>query len=200
MRWWWYDYEWPVIGAIALAVVGLGCVGFHLHIQREGKSSDVLDLIFKSCQLFVLQISVDPPMPWQLNTARVLAPLVAAYTALQALAELFAAQIQSLRLRFRCGHVVICGLGRKGLILARGFLERGRTVVVIEQDAENDLVRQCRDLGGGVLLATRPSRGCSARRAFPVPRISSPSAATMAQTPKSPCAPRSSWPGVPVRP
>ncbi len=84
-RRWWYDYEWPVIGAIALVVVGLGCVGFQLQLQREDKPTELLDLIFKSCQLFVLQISVDPPMPWQLNAARLLAPLVAAYTALQAL-------------------------------------------------------------------------------------------------------------------
>jgi len=78
--------------------------------------------------------------------------LIAAYTALQALAELFADQTRSLRLRFRRGHVVVCGLSRKSLILARGFLERGQTVVVIEQDAENDLVRQCRDLGAVVLI------------------------------------------------
>ena len=152
LRRWWYDYEWPVIGVLALGVVALGCAGFQLKSHAEGKPTDVLDLIFKSCQLFVLQISVDPPMPWQLNAARMLAPLVAAYTALQALAELFAGQIRSLRLRFVREHVVICGLGRKGLILARGFLERGETVVVIEQDDENDLARQCRDLGALVLI------------------------------------------------
>lgn len=162
----WYDYEWPVIGVIALAVVVLGCIGFRLHILAENlklspedqKPVQFLDLVFNSFQLFVLQISVDPPMPWQLNAARILAPLVAAYTALQALAELFAGQMRSLRLRFRRDHVVICGLGRKGLVLARGFLDRGQKVVVIEQDAENDLVRQCRDLGGVVLLgdATEP--------------------------------------------
>jgi hypothetical protein len=151
-RCWWYDYEWPVIGIFALTAVVLGVVGFRLQFLTDKKPVEWVDLIFKSFQLFVLQISVDPPMPWQLNAARVLAPLVAAYTALQALAELFADQMRSLRLRFRRGHVVICGLGRKGLILSRGFLERGQTVVVIEQDAENDLVRQCRDLGGVVLI------------------------------------------------
>jgi hypothetical protein len=151
-RRWWYDYEWPVIGVLALAAVVLGVVGFRLQFLTEQKPIEWVDLIFKSFQLFVLQISVDPPMPWQLNAARILAPLVAAYTALQALGELFAEQMNSLRLRFRRGHVVICGLGRKSLVLARGFLERGQRVVVIEQDAENDLVRQCRDLGAVVLI------------------------------------------------
>ena len=31
-RHWWYDYEWPVIGALAMAVVALGCWGFYLQI------------------------------------------------------------------------------------------------------------------------------------------------------------------------
>jgi hypothetical protein len=98
-------------------------------------------------------------MPWQLNVARVVAPLVAGYTALQALGQLLAEEFQSFRLRFLYRHVVICGLGRKGLILARAFLERGQAVVVIEQDAENDFVRQARDLGAAVLLgdAAEPS-------------------------------------------
>lgn len=154
----WYDYEWPVVGALALAVVALGARGFHLHRGGASGAIDLVDLVFKSCQLFVLQVGVDPPMPWQLNVARILAPLVAAYTALQALAELFAGQMRSLRLRFLRGHVVVCGLGRKGLSLARGFLDLGYRVVVIERDAENDLVRQCRDLGAMVLIgdATEP--------------------------------------------
>ena len=157
-RWWWYDYEWPVVGLVALAVAALGCVGFQLHFERTGQPTDLLDLIFKSVQLFLLQTNVDPPMPWQLNAARFLAPLVAAYTALQALGRLFAGQIASLRLRLRRGHVVICGLGRKSWILARSLLERDETVVVIELDAENDLIGQCRDLGGIVLIgdATEP--------------------------------------------
>lgn len=156
----WFDYEWPVIGVIGALVVLLGAYGFHLHFQQQNlalapgtrRPVEVVDVLFKAFQLFVLQINVDPPMPWQLNLARLLAPVVAAYTALQALGQIFAEQARSLRLRFHRNHVIICGLGRKGLTLARGFLERGQQVVVIEQDAENDLVRQCRDLGGVVLI------------------------------------------------
>lgn len=100
---WWYDYEWPVIGLIAVAVVVLGCIGFRLKFIEENlmagpngqKPIEFLDLVFRSFQLFVLQISADPPMPWQLNLARLLAPLVAAYTALQALGERFAGEVRS---------------------------------------------------------------------------------------------------------
>ena len=152
LRPWWNDYEWPVVGVVALAALALGFQGFCIQTLAERRPLYFLDMLFQAFQLFVLQVSVQSPMPWQLNVARLLAPLVAGYTALQALGELFADELLSLRLRRLRGHVVICGLGRKGLILARGFLERGEKVVVIEQDAENDLVRQCRGLGGWVLL------------------------------------------------
>ncbi len=167
LRPWWESFEWPVVGCLALATVVLGCIGFRLQILEanlklapgDQKPIEFVDLVFKSFQLFVLQISVEPPMPWQLNVARVLAPLVAGYTALQALGQLLAGEFQSFRLRFLNRHVVICGLGRKGLNLARAFLDRGQAVVVLEQDAENDFVRQCRDLGGVVLIGDAAEPG-----------------------------------------
>jgi hypothetical protein len=154
LRPWWYDYEWPIIGCLGVAAMVLGYIGFRLQLkQADEVPLEQVDLLFRSAQLFVLQISVDPPMPWQLNLARILAPLVAGYTAIQAISQLLADQFQSFRLRFLHRHVVICGLGRKGLILASDFLEeKNRVVVVIEQDAENDYIAQCRDMGGIVLI------------------------------------------------
>jgi len=133
-------------------VLILGWNGFRIHLQQENRPADFFDLTFRACQLFFMQAGVAPPIPWQLNAARYLAPLIAAYTALQALARLFAEQTNSLRLRFLRSHVVVCGLGRKGFTLACGFLDQGRTVVIIERDAENDLVTQSRDLGAIVLF------------------------------------------------
>ncbi len=149
----WKKWEWPVVGALALVAFSLGAWGFARKSIETDQPLYWLDILFQSVQLFVLQLSLQSPMPWQLNVARWLAPLVAGYTAIQALSELLAEEFLGLRLRlWGRGHVIICGLGRKGMILARGFLQCGRRVVVIEQDAENDRVRQCRELGIPVLL------------------------------------------------
>lgn len=59
--------------------------------------------------------------------------------------------LQLLRLRQFKHHVIVCGLGRKGLILVRAFRARGRNVVVIEEDEDNDAVGIARDLGAVVL-------------------------------------------------
>lgn len=124
------------MGVLSLVVIVLGCVGFAAQ-KPPGEAPSLWDLIYQSLQLFVLESTVTPPTPWPLVAARYAAPLLAAYTAIKALTVLFADQVQALRLRFCRGHVVVCGLGRRGLRLANAFQEAGERVVVIEADAHN---------------------------------------------------------------
>jgi TrkA-N domain/RyR domain len=55
-------------------------------------------------------------------------------------------------------HAVVCGLGNKGLELARDLRSQGKRVLVIERDTENPLVSACDDLGVAILFgdATKP--------------------------------------------
>jgi len=89
---------------------------------------------------------------WALDVARFLAPAAAVYTAITALAVVFRDELKILRVKFLSNHVVICGLGRRGLRLARGFLATGRRVVVIERDIGNELVARCREMGAAVII------------------------------------------------
>lgn len=74
-------------------------------------------------------------------------------------------QLQLLRLHRLRDHVVICGLGDKGLLLTKAFRERGDPVLVIEQDETNDLIESCKEQGAIVLLgsATEPEMLAKAR-------------------------------------
>ena len=149
----WRDFQWPVVGALAFLAMVLGWLGYHAQFHAEGAARTLWDILYFDLQLFTLQMpDVKPPMHPALNLARFLAPAVAGYTAWQALAALFSDQLQSFRLRMLRDHVVVCGLGRKGFVIAREFLRREADVVVIEQDEDNDLVRQARDLGALVLI------------------------------------------------
>ncbi len=137
----------------------LGYVGFAKHFAAVGQVRSSLDLLYLTLQLFPLQSgAVPPPISWELEVARLLAPAVAAYTAVQALAVIFYEQVQSLLLRVIHDHVVICGLGRMGLLLARGFLQRGNRVAVIEQDEGNDFIALCREEGVNVVLGNAKDR------------------------------------------
>ena len=159
MRERWHDYRWFAIGGLWVVALSLGYVGFARYFAALGETRSPWDLFYLSLQLFVLESgSVSGPKGWELELARLLAPAVAAYTAVQALAAILYEQFQSLRLLFIHDHVVICGLGRKGHLLAQGFRERGDRVVVIEQDEDNSLLKPCRDLGTVVLMGDATER------------------------------------------
>jgi len=155
-RWAW---PWPVIVALAALALGLGYAGFRKYMASRGQAATVLDLVYLDLQLFVLQSGVvEGAVPWELEVSRFLAPVVPAWTVLQALAVLFRDQLQALRLRRLSGHVVICGLGRKGMQLVRDFRACGDDVVVIERDERSDFLAGCRDLGALVLVGDATDR------------------------------------------
>jgi voltage-gated potassium channel Kch len=156
----WRDHHWLVIGALWLMAVGLGYAGFARYYALRGEERPFWDLLYLTLQLFTLESgSVPGPMSWELELARWLAPAVAAYTAIQTLALIFREKLQLVRVGFIRDHVVICGLGRKGHLLAQAFRARGDRVVVLEQDEGNDLIEQCREIGAIVMIgnATSPA-------------------------------------------
>jgi hypothetical protein len=149
----WQEYQWPLVAGLALLSLGLGYVGFEKYFIANGQPRPNLDILYLSLQLFVLESGSAPgPMPLELELARLLAPAAAMYTAIQGLSLIFRREIEMFRTRFIRGHVVICGLGRKGFLLTDRFLERGNKVVVIEEDEENSMIESCRELGAIVLI------------------------------------------------
>ena len=164
VRPWWQVHHWSVIGALwALASV-LGYAGFSVYFSSRGEHRSPPDLLYVTLQLFTLESGLVPgPIGWRLEIARFLAPAVAAYTAVRALAELFRDEVQLARIRFVRDHVVICGLGRKGYLLVSGLRDRGDRVVVVEQDEANDLIEPCREQGAIVLMASATDEASLAR-------------------------------------
>jgi len=74
-------------------------------------------------------------------------------------------QLQWLRIRTLHNHVILCGLGDKGLLLAKAFRERGQAVVIIEKNEANELIEVGRELGAFVVIgdATEPEMLTRAR-------------------------------------
>jgi len=112
---------------------------------------------------------LDKPVPWELDLARHVLPLVVGYAGIAALVVLFSAQVHRLHLGRMRGHVVVCGLGRKGLLLTRRLGDLGLATVVVERDADNRAIERCRDEGTIVVIgeASDPAvlRSAGVRRA-----------------------------------
>jgi voltage-gated potassium channel Kch len=135
------------VAALAALALGLGYAGFEQ--LPEGRDYAWTDSLHRAIQLFVLESGgVEPPTPWPLELARALAPLVTVYAAAVALVALFRDELRLLGLRlWGRDHVVIAGLGAKGLTLARAFHSAGGRVVAVERDGQGAAARRCRERG-----------------------------------------------------
>ena len=130
-----------------------GYLGFSRHAVIHGYSSSVFDYLYRSAQLIVMQSGdVPQPVPWQLDIARFMLPLLAAYTAVQALVSVFNEQLHFIRARYMKNHLVLCGLGERGFYIAQEFLKKGYQVAIIEKDEENPLLERIKNLGAVTVI------------------------------------------------
>jgi hypothetical protein len=144
-----HDIQWPLIIFLGLGSIVLGTLGFWHYY----KNYSLLDSFYASLQLISMNSGgVEPPIPWELQIARFLSPLVAAYTFLFALIEIFRNQSQLFRLSLISNHVVICGLSQKGIALTREFRKKNIDTVVIELNEDNSAIETCRAWGAIVLI------------------------------------------------
>ena len=168
--------DWPTIGVAAGLAVVLGYIGFAQMYAAMGENPDFWDILYRTLQLFVFESgAMTGPIGWPLQIARFLAPAVTAVTALKALAVLLAEQFRRVHLRFTRDHTVVCGLGRKGLLVAEELARRGERVVAVEKDERNEHIRSAREHGVTVVLGDaaladvlRRARVARARRVLAV--------------------------------
>lgn len=149
------EYRWHFIGALWVTALVLGYSGFKGYAVDIGIALTPPDILYRALQLFVLESgAVESPLAWQLQVARFLAPAVTLYTAVEVLAVVLRDQVKNLRLRFLCNHVVICGLGRKGILLVEAFADLGAQVVAIERDAHNLMLGRSNKCGAITLVGS----------------------------------------------
>lgn len=153
----WADYQWTIIALLAVLAHALGVWGWALYLTAKEPAvwaqSGFLDLVYRSLTLFVLEGGGDVAgAPWQLEMARFLAPALLVYTAIMALFTAFRTQFQTFRAGFYRDHVVVCGLGEKGFLIATALRAAGRRVIIVELDASNGRIEEARDQGIVVLL------------------------------------------------
>ena len=153
VRRWWSSVRWPLLALLTIAALVLGHLGFRDHLVAVGEPAPFSRVFYLALQLFVLESgSAPPPTPWTLEVARLLAPAVTLYSAAVALAAVFREEIGRARLRTYRGHAVVCGLGDRGLLLARSFRAAGVRVAAVERDRDSPGVGAARAAGAVVVV------------------------------------------------
>jgi voltage-gated potassium channel Kch len=159
------QYHWTIVGVLILVAFVFGFYGLKAYFLNEGEARTNSDLIYLTLRLFILEYEgFVGPIPWQLEVGRFFAPLILAYSAVIALLGVMQDQLQLFRARISRNHVVICGLGDKGLAIAKALQNADKRVIAIEKEKNNSHISICRDLGVIVLIgdATEPDYLCRA--------------------------------------
>ena len=139
---------WNPAILMAVGAVVLGYIGF----CKVHPDAHWLDILYLDLQLFVLESGyIQAGTPWELQVARLLAPGVPVFTAGKAVFAIFRGKLRILYSRYRAGHVVVCGLGRKGMRLVEDFVLLGLPVVALELEQNRDEIRQAEERGAVVV-------------------------------------------------
>ncbi|MGE3840291.1 MAG: NAD-binding protein [Vicinamibacterales bacterium] len=147
------DPHWLLIRLSTAFVFLLGWLGFFLYARDNGLHTSPLSAPYSALQLFILHTPhLEGRFNLALEAARWLAPLVFGWATISGAVALFEKELRLLALPRRSGHVVICGLGRRGLELVRCFVGRGQKVVAIDKTADSESVRQAEYLGAIVVI------------------------------------------------
>lgn len=127
-RWWLLAGFWAV-------VIVLGVTGFDAQAEQAGDESTVLDTIYSTLQLITLDYGGSGgDIDWRLQVARFVVPIVAAWTVLQTVSVVFAAEVRRALARIARDHTVVAGLDDVGTGLAHALAEAGETVVAVDPD------------------------------------------------------------------
>jgi len=150
----WNDIEWPVVALLSFTSFLLGTIGYLQQPEQNAVKISLVDCIYRSLQLFTMQSNIESGLsiPITLQIARFLSPALAVYTLFQAFMVVFKEQLELFRLVRVTNHAIVCGLGQKGLHLAKDLRKANRPVVVIEQDGNNPHLEACREIGAIVVI------------------------------------------------
>ena len=109
-----------------------------------------LDACYLSLQLLTLNAGLeDGPKNWKLEIARFALPGILAYTVLLGMFLFAKRDLSFLKLMFfKEKHYVICGLGGRGMALARDLIKNGKIVAAIEKDPNNSHIPKFMAMGG----------------------------------------------------
>lgn len=158
-----------VLLASGLVTLVLGCWGFVVQFSLEGTDGSVLDALYRTSQLLLARGGSEFNRPvWQLEVARFAGVAIFASSTLFVFSRIFNDQIRFFFFRThvffspllrrldprdgnRRGHVVVCGAGFLGSVIACHFRSEGRAVVLIEKDRDRPELKTCREHGVLVL-------------------------------------------------
>ncbi len=145
------EHKWSILLTSGVIVFIFGYFGFWIY---SGGKDTPLNLIYESLQLFLLRSgylsSSSNPL---LDFARVAAPIIAFISLIVVVTDSIYRDARLVWLKATgTDHVIVCGLGYIGPIIARHYHKKGESVVVIEKDPTHPEIEKMKELGIFVIV------------------------------------------------
>jgi len=147
-EWWVKAPRYALITVVVLCLI-LGTWGMVIYSRTEGFrenwNTGFIDMVYYILQLFLGQSGPTggeagmPPIPWQLNLARLLAPASAVIGAVMAILALFDDQVKLAVSRSKRGHVVLVGDTPTAAVIEDALRQENATVVRADSGSIDDL-------------------------------------------------------------
>lgn len=156
----WLKYQWVIIALLWVLTFITGYIGYQEYLPQVTNSEGPVtpfNILYHILQLFVLQATFIDNVNLNLNIARFLAPTLVALAGLQALFYVFNSQIDNVVLRFTSNHVIICGLGERGIAIAKSFFNLGEKITVIDNNLDNIYIKYLKRHGVRVITGDATS-------------------------------------------
>lgn len=126
----------------------LGYAGFSRYAVDNDVILSVTERLYRSLQLISMNSgAVEGSNNWMLEISRFLLPALTAFTAFQAVTDLFQEQMQWFHLWRLKDHIIICGLGRKGSHLVKNLLKDSYPLLIIQNNLDSITLSDYRQKG-----------------------------------------------------
>ncbi|MFZ4455971.1 MAG: NAD-binding protein [Bacteroidales bacterium] len=120
----------------------LGTIGYK-HYAHGGETVYITNALYHAVQLFVLHAPhFGAPVPWTLEIARWLAAASTGFVLYNTALHLLHNERMAYVLKRREKHVVVCGLGRRGMVVVEKLHASGIKLVAIDKNPEPDVVER----------------------------------------------------------
>ena len=141
------EHKWTILFLLGVLAFVSGLFGF--GFLNKDNNESVLNLIYLTLQLFTLKSGAYPGPPiLLLDIARFLAPLLTFVSIIVVITDYVYKDAQLFWLKlFGRDHIIVCGLGYIGPIIARHYHRKGALVVIIEKDPSHPEIEKCKNLG-----------------------------------------------------
>ena len=141
---WWREWSWLLLTLLALLAFGLAVAGSDPPFRH--RLADAIHLFPSG-----FPARPGPGESKLLTVGKYLAAFVSVFLTLGVISAVYARSFIVFRARLRRGHVVVCGLGEKGLRSARAFRHKGAKVTCVDLDGRSDAANDMRARGAIVL-------------------------------------------------